>query len=74
MERFYLDRHRNGYKSRILELRRHIDKYFSRGVTMLSLEYQLNFSYGVPWQLDSSCNSNIKPSAERPEAKYNHAK
>lgn len=41
MERFYLDRHRNGYKSRILELRRHIDKYFSRGVTMMSLEYQI---------------------------------
>lgn len=41
MERFYLDRRRNGYKSRILELRRHIDKYFSRGVTMMSLEYQI---------------------------------
>lgn len=41
MDRFYLDRHRNGYKSRILELRRHIDKYFSRGVTMMSLEYQI---------------------------------
>lgn len=41
MERFYFDCHRNGYKSRILELRRHIDKYFSRGVTMMSLEYQI---------------------------------